>query len=94
MCSKGKYRTLTVPPRDLAEAQALVSSAERQYERAAENLKVVGRQYELGDAAKADKLRAEANLLSAEKEVISARAGLKNPDQESTSVALSFQGAR
>jgi outer membrane protein len=61
---------------DLAEAQSLVSSAERQYERAAENLKVAERQYELGDATKADKLRAEANLLSAEKEVISARAGL------------------
>jgi outer membrane protein TolC len=61
---------------DLAETQALVSSAERQYERAAENLKVVERQYELGDATKADKLRAEVNLLSAEKEVISARAGL------------------
>jgi outer membrane protein TolC len=61
---------------DLAEAQALVSSAERQYERAGENLKVVKRQYELGDATKADELRAETNLLSAEKEVISARAGL------------------
>lgn len=61
---------------DLAEAQALVSSTEQQYERAAENLKVVKRQYELGDATKADELRAETNLLSAEKEVISARAGL------------------
>ncbi|MBD3286368.1 hypothetical protein GF359_07425 [candidate division WOR-3 bacterium] len=61
----------------LARTQALVESAERSYERARENLKLTERRYELKDASNAEKLRAEASLLSAEQELISARTSLE-----------------
>ncbi len=62
---------------DLAQGQGLVASAERQYRRAAENLKIVARRYELGEANLADKLRAEADLLTKETELLSARNGVE-----------------
>ena len=62
---------------DLAQGQGLVASAERQYRRAAENLKIVARRYELGEANLADKLRAEADLLTRETELLSARNGVE-----------------
>ncbi len=62
---------------DLAQAQALVASAEGQYRRAAENLKIVARRYELGEANLADKLRAEADLLTKETDLLSARNGVE-----------------
>ncbi|UCH77706.1 MAG: TolC family protein [Candidatus Coatesbacteria bacterium] len=58
---------------DLARAQALVSSAERQYRRAVENSRIVGRRYEIGEANLADRLRAEADLFTKETELLSAR---------------------
>jgi outer membrane protein TolC len=62
---------------DLAQAQALVASAEGQYRRAAENSKIVARRYELGEANLADKLRAEADLLTKETDLLSARNGVE-----------------
>lgn len=62
---------------DLARGQALVASAEGQHRRAAENVKTVARRYELGEANLADKLRAEADLLTKEAELMSARNGLE-----------------
>jgi outer membrane protein TolC len=62
---------------DLARGQGLVASAERQSRRAAENLKIVTRRYELGEANLADRLRAEADLLTKETELMSARNGLE-----------------
>ena len=63
---------------NLAASQALVASAEGQYTRAKENLRIVAKRFELGDASKADKLRAEASLLSAEMELFLARTSLEN----------------
>ncbi len=62
---------------NLAASRALVSSAQRQHERAAENAKIVARRYQLGGASKADKLRAEAGFLSAEAEVLSSQVSLE-----------------
>lgn len=62
---------------DLAQGQGLVASAEGQYRRAAGNLKIVARRYELGEANLADKLRAEADLLTKETELLSARNGVE-----------------
>jgi outer membrane protein TolC len=62
---------------DLARGQALVASAEGQYRRSAENLKIVTKRYELGEANLADKLRAEADLLGKDTEVMSARHDLE-----------------
>jgi outer membrane protein len=61
----------------LARSQALVATAEGQYRRAAENRKLVDRRYALGEANLADKLRAEADLLTKEAELLSARNGLQ-----------------
>jgi outer membrane protein len=63
---------------NLAASQALVTSAERQYARARENLRRVAKRLELKDANKADKLRAEASLLSAEMELLQARTSLES----------------
>lgn len=63
---------------NLAASQALVASAEGRYSRARENLRIVAKRFELGGASKADKLRAEASLLSAEMELFSARTSLEN----------------
>lgn len=62
---------------DLARAQALVASAEGQYRRALENVKTVERRYELGEVSLADKLRAEADLLTKETDLLSARNGVE-----------------
>jgi len=62
---------------NLAQSQALVATAEGQYRRAEENRKLVDRLYALGEANLADKLRAEADLLSKETELLSARNGLE-----------------
>ena len=62
---------------NLAQSQALVATAEGQYRRAAENGKLVDRRYALGEANLADKLRAEADVLSKESELLSARNGLE-----------------
>lgn len=62
---------------DLARAQALVASADGQRRRALENAKIVERRYELGEANLADKLRAEADLLTKETELLSARNGVE-----------------
>ncbi len=62
---------------DLARGQALVASAEGQHRRAVGNLKIVARRYELGEANLADKLRAEADLLTKETELLSARNGVE-----------------
>jgi outer membrane protein TolC len=63
---------------NLAASQALVASADGQYTRARENLRIVSKRFELGDASKADKLRAEASLLSAEMELLQARTFLES----------------
>lgn len=63
---------------NLAASQALVASAEGQHNRTSENLRIVAKRFELGDASKADKLRAEASLLSAEMELLEARTSLEN----------------
>lgn len=62
---------------DLASSQALVESAARQHERAGENLKITERKYQLGSANQADKLRAEASLLSADNQLLSARTSMQ-----------------
>ena len=62
---------------DLAQGQGLVASAEGQHRRAVGNLKIVARRYELGEANLADKLRAEADLLTKETELLSARNGVE-----------------
>lgn len=62
---------------ELARGQALVASAERQHRRAAENLKAVARRRELGEAILADGLRAEADLLTKEAELLGAHNGLE-----------------
>lgn len=62
----------------LAASQAFMESAQRQYTRARENLRISEKRYELGSANKADKLRAEASVLSAERELVSARTNLAN----------------
>jgi outer membrane protein TolC len=61
----------------LAQAQALAASADGQHRRAVGNLKIVARRYELGEANLADKLRAEADLLTKETELLSARNGVE-----------------
>ncbi len=76
---------------DLAQGQGLVASAERQYRRAAENLKIVTRRYELGEANLADRLRAEADLLTKETELLSAGNGLEE-SQRSFSDLLGLDG--
>jgi len=63
---------------NLAASQALVASAEGRDNRGRENLRIVAKRFELGAANKADKLRAEASLLSAEMELVSARTSLEN----------------
>lgn len=63
---------------NLAASQALVASADGQHSRAKENLRIVAKRFELGGASKADKLRAEASLLSAEMGLFSARTSLEN----------------
>lgn len=63
---------------NLATSQALVASADGQHSRAKENLRIVAKRFELGGASRADKLRAEASLLSAEMELFSARTLLEN----------------
>jgi len=63
---------------NLAASQALVASAEGRHSRARENLRIVAKRFDLGGASKADKLRAEASLLSAEMELFSARTSLEN----------------
>ncbi len=62
---------------NLAKAQALLASVEGQYARAEENTRIAERRYQLGATARTDKLRSEANLLSAERELISARANVE-----------------
>ncbi|NIT36025.1 MAG: TolC family protein [candidate division Zixibacteria bacterium] len=62
---------------DLARAQALVASAEGQYRRALENVKTVERRYQLGEVSLADKLRAEADFLTKETDLLSARNGVE-----------------
>ncbi|MGD8719106.1 MAG: TolC family protein [Candidatus Zixiibacteriota bacterium] len=62
----------------LAEAQALALSAEGQYRRAESNLKTVTRRYEVGEANLADKLRAEADFLGAETDLLSADNGVED----------------
>jgi outer membrane protein TolC len=76
---------------DLAQGQGLVSSAERQNRRATENLKIVTRRYELGEVNLADKLRAEADLLTKETDLLSARNGLEE-SQRSFSDLLGLDG--
>lgn len=58
---------------NLAKTQALLESAEGQYSRALENQRIAERRYSLGGANKSDKLRADASLLSAERELITAQ---------------------
>jgi outer membrane protein TolC len=76
---------------DLAQSQALVATAEGQYRRAAENRKLVDRLYALGEANLADKLRAEADLLAKESELLSARNGLEE-GQRSFSDLIGLDG--
>jgi len=57
---------------DLARAQALVASADKQYLRATENMKLVEKKYQLDEANMSDKLQAEADALSKENAVLAA----------------------
>lgn len=75
---------------NLAAAQALLASAEGQHARAEENSKIVQRRFELGAASKADKLRAQASLLAAERELITARSAIEN-DQRVLGDLLGFE---
>jgi outer membrane protein TolC len=63
---------------NLAKSEALISSAEKAYERAQESERVVKKRYEVGDAGKADKLQAEAAALSAQMQLTLARGQLKD----------------
>lgn len=78
---------------NLAKSQALVASAEGQYKRAEENLKLIDRRFELDDANRIEKLRAEATLLTAERELISASASLET-NQRILSDLLGFEQRR
>ena len=49
---------------ELAQAQALVASADVQYRRATENSKIVEKKYQLDEANLSDRLQAEADVLS------------------------------
>ena len=57
----------------LAQAQSLVASADKQYLRAVESQKLVERKYQLEEANLGDKLQAEADVLSKENALLSAR---------------------
>jgi outer membrane protein TolC len=61
----------------LARAQALAISAEGRHRRAESNLKTVTRRYEVGEANLADKLRAEADYLNKETDLLAARNGVE-----------------
>lgn len=62
---------------NLAKAQALLESSQGQYTRALESQRTAEKRYSLGAASKSDKLRADASLLSAERELISAQVNLE-----------------
>jgi outer membrane protein len=66
----------------LAQAQALVASAEKQNRRAADNLALVAKRSELGEATRADKLEAEANALSKENALAAAENDVRKNQRE------------
>ncbi len=63
---------------NLAKSQALSESAEQKKLRAQENFRIVVKKFELGAANKAEKLRAESFLLTAETEILNTHMDIEN----------------